>query len=516
MIVEDQSATVAFLSEPATFGRPGAEVAHIQTHISEVFLVGGDAYKLKRAVRYDYVDFSTAERRRRACEAEVAINRRTAPELYLGVVAVTRDPGGRLALGGAGTAVDWLVHMRRFDQQDLLDRMARRGALTDDLVAALAEAVVSLHQAAARRPDKGGRAGMAWVVESNLADLAAHAGGPFPAAAVEAYARSARAAVERLGPLLDERRADGLVRHCHGDLHLGNICLFRGRPTLFDAIEFNDDIACCDILYDLAFLLMDLMHRGLRPFANRVLDHHVTAIEADRGLAALPLFLSARAAVRAKVTVTAAETGAPDPAALIAEAGRYFADARAYLAPGQPRLVALGGLSGSGKSTLARRLAPALEPAPGAVVLRSDVVRKRLFGLAPTERLPENAYGEETTRRVYETITRRAAVILAAGHSVVADAVFARPHQRRAIAAVAREAGVAFAGLWLAASPETLIARVRARAGDASDADEAVVRHQLAYDVGPLAWPTVDTAGSVEAVAARVGAALALDPQPAG
>lgn len=511
MIAEDQSETIAFLASPAAYGAGVDAVERIDTHISVVFLAGTRAYKLKRAVRYDYVDFSSLELRRTACEAEIRINRRTAPDLYVGVVAVTRAADGRLALGGDGPVVDWLVEMVRFDQDGLFDRLAGRGALTAALMQAVADEALALHAAAAPRRDKGGREGMAWVVEGNVAALAAREGAPFDAAKVARYGTLAEAALARHAALLDERRRDGLVRLCHGDLHLRNICLIDGHPTLFDAIEFNDDIACCDVLYDLAFLVMDLLRRDLRPLANLVLNRYLAMSGDSAGLALFGFFLSCRAAVRAKTTATsaAAQGEAAEAARLCAEAARYLDDACTYLTPSLPRLTAIGGLSGSGKSTLAAALAPALGDPPGAVVLRSDVLRKRLFGVDPCAPLDAAAYAEEVTSEVYGRIETMAGEALSAGFAVVADAVYARPEQRARIAAVAADAGAPFAGLWLDAPAERLAARLGGRGADASDADEAVLELQLALDVGAVEWRRIDASGPAEDTRRAAQAALA-------
>ena len=203
-----------------------------------------------------------------------------------------------------------------------------------------------------------------------------------------------------LGTLLDRRRAEGKVRRCHGDLHLRNVCLFEGKPTLFDCLEFSDELACVDILYDLAFLLMDLEHRGLADFANLVLNRYLDLTGEDDGLAAMPLFLSLRAAIRAHVTATVIDRAGRSEVRpeMAADARGYLDLAAQFLRPRSCRLVAIGGLSGSGKSTLAAALAPSL----GARVLRSDVIRKHLFGVAPETRLPASAYTSEVSRRVYE------------------------------------------------------------------------------------------------------------------
>jgi len=301
--------------------------------------------------------------------------------------------------------------------------------------------------------------------------------------------------------LLDRRRATGKVRRCHGDLHLRNVCLFEGRPTLFDCLEFSDELASVDVLYDLAFLLMDLEHRGLADFANLTLNRYLDLTGEDDGLAAMPLFLSLRAAIRAHVTATAMERAAGFGAKpeMAAEACRYLDLAAQFLQPRSCRLVAIGGLSGSGKSTLAAALAPGL----GARVLRSDVIRKRLFGVAPETHLPASAYTSEESRRVYQTLRRQAGDALAAGYSVIIDAVSLKPAERRSFAAVAEAAGVPFSGLWLAAPAATMEGRLRARRHDPSDASPEVLAQQLRQDPGPMDWVRVDAGtGSADCLSA--------------
>lgn len=482
-----QHEVAAFLGDPRNHG--GAAVERVDTHAAMVFLAGGRAYKLKRAVRYPYLDFSTVERRRAACEAELTLNRRTAPSLYLGVEPVVRRPDGDLAIGGPGDVLDWLVAMRRFPADALFDAMAERGALTPGLMRALADAVAAFHATAERRPDGGGAAAMRGVVDGNIAELR---GNPalFPEDRVARLAARSAGALDRMAALLEERRRGGQVRHCHGDLHLRNIVLLDGVPTLFDGIEFDESFAVVDVLYDLAFLLMDLDHRGLRPLGNAVLNRYLEATGDLAGLALLPLFLSVRAAVRAKIAaaVAAVQDDRAAAAGLEREALAYLDHALRALEPPPARLVALGGLSGTGKTRLARALAPALGPAPGAVVLRSDAVRKRLFGVAETDRLPPEAYAPAVTARVYAVLAENARTVLRAGHAAVADAVHARPEERAAIAAVARVAGARFDGRWLDAPLAVRIDRIGRRRGDASDATAEVARRQETYDLGPLDW----------------------------
>lgn len=510
MIVEDQSQTIAFLSRPESYGEHGTTVQRIETHGAIVFLIGNRAYKLKRAVRYSYLDYSTVALRRQYCEAELALNRRTAPELYLDVKALNRLADGTLAFGdeeAEGSAVDFVVVMRRFDQADLFDHLAARGALTLPLMLELADAVARFHANLPPILDMGGFDGLADVLASNGQNLALADPAIFDPADLARVDGESRAMLDRLGALLDRRRRAGRVRHCHGDLHLRNICLVGGRPTLFDCIEFSRSLACIDLLYDLAFLFMDLCFRRLDALANGVLNRYFdVSDESLEGLATLPLFLSARAAIRAHVTAVAAGQQSDSAAArrLEDEARSYLLMADELLRPASPVLVAVGGLSGTGKSTLAYGLAPELGPAPGARVLRSDVLRKRLMGVPMTTALPDAAYSPEVTEKVYATLCREAGKSLAAGHSVVVDAVSAREEERDAIAAVARAAGTPFAGIWLEAPAEMLAARITARRSgarqslglepDASDATVDVLRRQLTLDLGRLDWIRLDAA----------------------
>ena len=510
MVVDDQRDVVAFLATPAAYGvraAPVDAVERIDTHISIVWLAGDRAYKLKRAVRFDYVDFSTVERRRTACEAEVRLNRRTAPSLYLGTRPVTREADGSLAIDGRGTPVDWLVEMARFDEATLFDRLADGRRLDLELMEGLAEAIAGLHAVAEPQTDHGGRDGMAWVIDGNALGFAEHGTGVLDPSACARLTASTRAALGRHQDLLETRRRGGMVRRCHGDLHLRNICLVGGQPTLFDAIEFNDEIACVDVLYDLAFLLMDLWRRDLHAHANVVFNEYLTRTLDLTGLPVLPLFLACRGAVRAKTSATAAAVQ-PDETRRReqqAAARRYLALAQTFLSPrspASPRLVAIGGLSGSGKSTVARRLAPELGAPPGALVLRSDVIRKMLRGVPPLTRLAEEAYAPEVSRCVYRTIADRALVALNAGHSVIADAVYALPGERDAIAAAARAAGARFDGIWIDAPPAILERRIAARQADASDADPGVLQRQLQTNVGRMDWTRVDGSGAVDGVLA--------------
>ncbi len=508
---DNQRAIIAFLSRPASYG-PGIErVDRLETHVSLVFLAGNYAYKLKRAVKLPYLDFSTAEQRGAACAAELRLNRRTAPSLYLNLRRIGRDERGRIAFVEDAPALDWVVVMRRFDQAALFDALARDGRLDAGLMDLLADHIAQFHATAEQRPDHGGAAALAAIAAANRQMMAAAPHGVFAASRADDLLDRWRQSVARLGPLLDARRRAGKVRRCHGDLHLRNICLFDGKPTLFDCLEFSEELASIDILYDLAFLLMDLVHRGLEDFANRVLNRYLDRTGEDDGLAAMPLFLSLRAGIRAHVTATALTDVSEDAAraAMTEEARAYFELAQDFLAARPARLVAIGGPSGSGKSTLAAALAPELGPRPGARVLRSDVVRKLMLGAAPEERLPPAAYTGAIGRRVYDALRAKAAAALAAGCSVIIDAVALRPEDRHGFAEVARAAGVPFTGLWLEAAAKTMTERITQRRHDASDATTEVLAQQLRQGPGPIDWVRIDAGGDPQTCAAAARRVLA-------
>jgi aminoglycoside phosphotransferase family enzyme/predicted kinase len=504
VITEDQTALIEFLAASTTHG--GAAVERMDTHASVVFLAGNLAYKLKRAVRFDYLDFSTAERRRAMCEAEVKLNRRTAPALYRGVVAVTREASGSYALGGSGTPVDWLVEMNRFPQDALFDQLATKGSLELALMSSLAAEIAEFHASAEHRSDHGGKAGMSWVIEGNAAGFEEFGTACLERSAWSQVIEDSRRELDRHAKLLDERREHGCVRLCHGDLHLRNIVLVDGRPTLFDGVEFNDEISCTDVLYDLAFLLMDLWRRMLPGHANVVWNRYLTITGDHGGIALLPLFLSCRAAVRAKTSATAAgvQQDARRRSDLHQTAREYLTMAEALLHPPRPALVAIGGFSGAGKSSLALGLAPSVGAVPGAVVLRSDELRKRLSGVPVGARLGPEGYSSQMSERVYAALAERADLVLGAGHSVIVDAVHASAEDREAIEHVARAAGVPFIGVWLEAPESVLIARTGQRRNDPSDADAGVVRMQHARDTGHIGWLRVDASRSAAWVLSSV------------
>ncbi|MGF1658978.1 MAG: AAA family ATPase [Rubrimonas sp.] len=490
-----QAETIRFLADPATHG--GAPVELIVTHISRVFLAGDRAFKLKRAVASNYLDFSTPALREAACRREIEVNAAAGP-LYRGVVAVTRAPDGALRIGGDGEAVDFLVEMRRFDRAEEFDRLLAAGRLDAPMVERLADVLAEAHRAAPDARAHGGAAATLARIDQ-IAEAASAAGSALREIAPE-WRAAARAEAARHARLFDLRTRHGCVRRCHGDLHLRNIVMIDGRPTPFDAIEFSEEIASVDILYDLALTLADLLTADRRDLACALLNRWLGALRDNCGLALLPLYLSMRGAVRGMV---AASSG--DEAGARAE----FAFAQDALAPRPPpRLVAIGGISGSGKTTLARALAPRLGPLTGAVVIRSDVTRKRIVGMPPETRAPLSAYAPEVTARVARRMLRAARRTLAAGFPALLDATFLDPAFRAEAEAMAARMGVRFDELWLTLPPEEAARRAAARFGDASDADGALVRAQAPRAATPAGWRMLDAAQPVEGLVADALAAL--------
>ena len=467
----------------------------IDTHASMVFLGGDRALKIKRAVRLPFLDYSTLEKRKRACEEELKVNAGNAPELYRRVVAITRNSDGVLEIDGTGTPVEWAVEMMRFDEEKSLDRLAATGTVDASLAIAIADAISRSHENAPRADGESWLASVPTLIDRNTAKFRAVRG--VDAAAIDQLDAASRDFLTRHRDLLRRRTAQGFVRRCHGDLHLANIALVDGRPLLFDAIEFDPVIATTDILYDLAFTLMDLIHFNQAAAANTVFNRYLAEarVEDIDGLRLLPLFLSVRAAIRAHVLFMKSEQAEGNDA-VWQEAKRYFDLAGRLIMPKPPMLVAIGGLSGTGKSVLARELTGLIEPPPGAVIVRSDVVRKALFGVSETTVLPHSAYRAEVTKRVYDMLADTAQRVLAQGCSVVLDAAFLQEAERAELASLARKHGARFVGLFLTADLATRLARIAQRTSDASDATRDVALMQETFAIGAVDWHMVDASGT--------------------
>ncbi len=484
-------------------GFDGHPPERIDTHISVIFLAGDHAYKLKRALQTSYLDYRTLELRHYFCEQEVSVNRRTAPSIYLAAIPVRLSEAGGLVLTGAkGEIVDWLVFMRRFDQAALLDRIADRGPLSRLLTQRLGDAIAAFHHAAQRVEEPGGDGRIEYVIEENRAELDKHASGILDSGTLALLDAQCRDHFKSVAAVLRRRGQDGYIRHCHGDLHLGNICVIDDLPVLFDAIEFNEAISHVDVLFDLAFLLMDLLHRGDEGGASRVFNRYLFRTRDYRDLNILPLFIALRAGIRAHVSAMAAGAAASEQVAV-----RRRRDCQGYarrvlssLQRKPPVLVAVSGLSGTGKSSVAGDIAPLLGTAPGAVLLSSDMIRKRRLGVDPLTRLGPSAYTVGIDDAVYDEMAEIASTVLSSGHAVVLDATFRQQRHREAVEAVAGRIGVAFAGIRLDADRHILEERVRRRRGDVSDATVEVLHRQLEGPGETTNWTAIDAAKPLDAV----------------
>ncbi|SCA56934.1 conserved hypothetical protein [Candidatus Terasakiella magnetica] len=489
-----QSEVIEFLSKPETYGLPeGERVERFDTHISIVFLAGPYAYKLKRAIALPFVDFSTLEDREKYCRLELEINKKRAENLYVDVIPVCFDQV--LSLDTNGSAVDWLVKMKRFDQDQLFDFLCEKGSLSAADMEALTDHIVSCYEQAEVNQEYGGASGIKRAFEGHYQAFESCPEGVLPLDEITALKEKVAAEIKQHEAQLEDRCKTGYVRKCHGDLHLRNICYFQDQITLFDAIEFEPDYEIIDVLYDLAFLLMDLCHRGRLDLANVVMNRYMGLTGDVSGLNLLGLFLSSRAIIRTHVNAVASQNQAsPEARNYWEEDARHYLDeAQGYLEKGQkPALIAIGGLSGTGKSRLAMGLAPELGQKPGAYIARTDMIRKRIMRVKPHEKLSEYGYRESVTKHTYNTLYVEAQFALHSGYCVIVDGVFAKEEERTKLAEIAQAMEVPFAGFWLEAPQEVLEKRVAARENDASDADVEIVKMQAGYELGEMTWQKLD------------------------
>ena len=471
---------VQCLLDPACWRAGGGDRRRVDTHISTVLLAGDRAFKIKKPLDLGFLDFRTLAARRHACDEEMRLNSRFAPEIYLGVAAITGTTGAP-AIGEPGEPIDWAVEMRRFDPDAILSHQA--ATLAPDLVEALARRVAAVHaEAPACAP--GDPYGTPEAAYRPMADNFAQLQDAAPAQS-ETLRRLAAWTLEqrdRLAASVERRRAGGRVRECHGDLHLGNVALIDGEPVVFDALEFDPALRWIDCINDIAFMLMDLQARGRPELAHRFLDHYLQDSGDYAGLEVLQYYLVYRALVRAKIAAIrlSQSLDASEGAAVAAEMNDYVALAERLSAPARGAIVMTCGVSGSGKSHAAAGLTG---PLP-AVRIRSDVERKRLLGLSAGEDATAlGGYAESLTDKTYRRLAELAGKVAAAGYVAVADATYLRRAQRELLRAEAERTGVPLLVLDCEASPEVLRARIlqrRSERDNVSDADLEVLEQQLA------------------------------------
>jgi aminoglycoside phosphotransferase family enzyme/predicted kinase len=474
---------ISGLLDPAAYPHPARAPRLIETHISWVILAGDYAYKLKKPLDLGFLDFSTLEKREHYCHEEIRLNSRLAPATYLDVVAITGTPE-QPRIGGVGTVLEWAVKMRAFPADATLDREAEISA---EQIDAIADRVARFHGEIAVAPAQGGFGSLAAVqapVAENFAQLRARL--------VTADARLAhleawsQAEGQRLAGHFTARRRDGFIRECHGDLHLGNIAWVNNAPLIFDGIEFNPGLRYIDVISEIAFFCMDLAHRGKTQLAWRFLNRYLEHSGDYAGLSALPYYQTYRALVRAKVSAILATSRASQSGADFSEALSYLELAERFTRRPAPALLLMQGVSGSGKTWVSQHLLERLSAYAPTVRLRSDVERKRLFGLdalADSRSLGENIYSREASERTLARLLDLAKTLLDSGFRVIVDATFIKQDWREPFHRLAEELALPW---WIAAleAPsgvlrQRLLAR-RAGGRDASEAGLEVLSAQLA------------------------------------
>ena len=505
------------LLDPNCYPHPAGRIELVETHISWVFLAGDYAYKVKKPIRLPFLDFSTLAARRSFCEEELRLNRRTAPDLYLRVLPITGPPEN-LRIGGEGVPREYALQMRRFDQDALADRLARRGMMDAARIDALAATIAGFHAGIPRSPvasSFGSHREIEAAAIENFEELERVVSGPDQLGVLERLSAWTRAESARIGPILEERKRRGFVRECHGDLHLGNIYFDGFRPVLFDCIEFNAGLRWIDVVSEVAFLVMDLRAHGLDAQAWRLRNAY-SEIAADyQGLRVFNYYYVYRAMVRAKIAmIRAHQAGNDDKSSSELEAAyeQYVGLAERATRPFRPSVVLMHGLAGSGKTTVSQLL---IEQC-GGIRVRSDVERKRLHGLVPRARTHSVPYGgiyaPDTTRRTYQRLKNMVIDIIESGHTALVDAAFLWRAPREGFYELARDLGVPHIILSCNASRDELRRRVadrEASMNDASEAGVAVLENQIVTEepLAPdeLAYARfVDTDGDQATQLARV------------
>src|SRR5512135_1688366 len=491
-----QQRLIAALCEPRCYPHAVSDVQLIETHISWVLLAGDYAYKIKKAVNLGFLDYTGLAALQFCCVEEIRLNRRTAPDIYLDAVAIGGTPDSPAF--GTQPAIEYAVRMRRFAPGNLMDSLLMQGKIAPEHIDTLSASIARFHaNVPAAGPDSGfgTAASIHAVAQQNFVSLRAHLAGAADRKIIAALEAATEAEYISCRELFEARRAQGFVRECHGDLHLGNIALIGDEPVPFDCIEFNPDLRWIDVMSEIAFTVMDLLHRKHAEFAWRFLNACLEANGDYGGIPVLRFYLAYRATVRAKVcAIRAGQAGLPKSAGSdeLAACRSYLALAQQCLRQRCPALVITHGLPGSGKTTFAQLALQQM----GAIRIRSDVERKRLFGLGMLESSRARAgdiYGPEATQRTYARLHELARDILAAGFPVIVDAAFLRQEEREMFRKLAQSLPVPFAIASLYAGEGMLRERIRQRRNDASEADVAVL-DMLQASQQPLSANELDCA----------------------
>ncbi len=467
------------------YDHPVKNIELIETHISWVILTGDFAYKIKKPVDFGFLDFSTLAKRKHFCEQELRLNRRLAPDIYLDVVAVTGTTD-EPHIAGSGEIFEYAVKMAQFPQPAQLDNMLTAGELKLEHMDAIARMIANFHQSttvATDAMDYGNMETIYQPVEENFRQINEHLNSDRYADKLTSLLQWGKSTFTKQQTLMAKRKVDGFIRHCHGDMHLRNMLWLSDKPMAFDCIEFNERLSWIDVISEIAFLIMDLQHRQQHQLANRFLNSYLEITGDYAGLSVLPFYLCYRALVRAKVNtlrlkqenLTTGEKGNT-----IAEFEKYLGLALTYTQPATAKLIIMHGLSASGKSTVSQKLLDAI----GAIRIRSDVERKRLFKTTSTDsaadKVDAGIYSADASQQTYEKLIELASLIVNAGYDVIVDAAFLKHEQRKSFQTLAKQLNAGYVILQINAPAEILRQRIAQRKNDVSDADLAVLEHQLA------------------------------------
>ncbi len=474
-----------FLSNPESYPHSCQHIVHRETHISHVLLTGPYAYKVKKPLKLDFLDFSSVQKREAACQHELERNLFYAPELYLDVVPIFFS-GDDFSFEGSGNPVEWALKMKEFDEDLLFSRLLKQGRLEEGHIERFCYSIARIQKNAKERPECWGELEIERLCNENIESCRVRLEDEAEQGMLKEIATHTRMEIFKKSELL-KRRQQTHVKLLHGDLHLSNICIFQGKEIAFDCIEFNDAYASCDSIADIAFLLMDLLKNKRQDLYQRALNSYLESSDDYEGLTLLPLYISYRAMVRAKVR---AIKDSNDP-----EIHEYLKLARsAFSEKAAPFVVAIGGVSGSGKSTIARALAKKLK----MLHLRSDFIRKSLLGIEPLETAPDTAYSSQMSEKTYEAMLQRAKLALEAGFPVILDATYIEDGRRSAIFQFAKSLGIPFYGFFCSLPDEMAHERIEKRTGDVSDADTSVLKRQLQH-MGEISdWNILDVSTSLE------------------
>jgi aminoglycoside phosphotransferase family enzyme/predicted kinase len=481
------SSLITFLCDPASYGSSATSVVHHETHASHIFLVGDAAYKLKKPLYLDFIDARDPLRRRKFCRDEILLNQRFAPRLYESIIGVKQFSNGSFTLSPPeDSCIDFLVKMRRFNDDDLFTKIIECGEDDREKMERFALALAEVHLQEQPRPEYPAVAVLEKLIKDNIAQIPSDGENR---ARIEALKGCLLARYATMAPLMKER-SNTFVKQLHGDLHTRNICLFEGELVAFDGIEFNPDLNTIDTMLDLSFLVMDLIHLKAYRAVSIILSTYLRSTSDYFGLSLLPLFISYRATIRAKIE-------ALGPAGWGNRGDKYLLLAEKTILYQQPILFVVGGLSGAGKSTIAQIIGEAI----GGIVIRSDFVRKEIFGGSLSEKAPAIAYQSAATEQVYHELITRTAAALESGLPVIVDATFINREHQLLISGLAHTTGAKITPLWCHCSSTTAANRIAKRSDDPSDATISIRIDQERKCVStPSDWIAFSTEGTVAEV----------------